>query len=139
MESHSLATEPSWWARSGPPNLLEVFLGGVYLWFGALKLAGCSPMVAFLKEVWAPLGEGPLFVALALFEVTAGLALLAGVGKKAAAAAILVHLAGTFGSMACVPHLVFRPHFPVLTLEGEFVVKNLVFAAAAVGILRGSR
>jgi putative oxidoreductase len=118
---------------------LEVFLGAVYLWFGALKLAGVSPMVEFLRAVWAPLGGGPLFILLALFEVTVGIALVAGVAKKAAAAGILAHLAGTFGAMALVPHLVFKPCFPVLTLEGEFVVKNLVFAAAAMTIWRGPK
>ena len=122
-----------------PQKALEVFLGAVYLWFGALKLAGVSPMVEFLRAVWEPLGGGPLFILLALFEVTVGVALIAGYQKKIAAAWILAHLAGTFGAMALVPHLVFKPYFPVLTLEGEFVVKNLVFAAAAVVILRGSR
>ena len=122
-----------------PQKALEVFLGAVYLWFGALKLAGVSPMVEFLRAVWEPLGGGPLFILLALFEVTVGIALIAGYGKKVAAAGILAHLAGTFGAMVLVPHLVFKPYFPVLTLEGEFVVKNLVFAAVAVVILRGSR
>ena len=122
-----------------PQKALEVFLGAVYLWFGALKLAGVSPMVEFLRAVWEPLGGGPLFILLALFEVTVGVALIAGFAKKLAAAGILAHLAGTFGAMALVPHLVFKPYFPVLTLEGEFVVKNLVFAAAALVILRGAR
>jgi uncharacterized membrane protein YphA (DoxX/SURF4 family) len=135
----AVEAESSWGATSGSRKLLEVLLGSVYLWFGVLKLAGCSPMVGFLKAVWEPLGGGPLFLTLALFEVTAGLALVAGVARKPAAAAVLAHLAGTFGAMGLVPHLVFQPHFPVLTLEGEFIVKNLVFAAAAVGILRGTR
>jgi putative oxidoreductase len=122
-----------------PQKVLEVFLGAVYLWFGALKLAGVSPMVGFLRAVWEPLGGGPLFILLALFEVTVGIALVAGIARKAAAAGILAHLAGTFVAMALVPHLMFKPCFPVLTLEGEFVVKNLVFAAAAAAIVRGSR
>src|SRR5262245_48891012 len=130
-------TEPA--AGRGSIRLLEVLLGAVYLWFGALKLAGCSPMVDFLKAVWEPLGGGPLFVALALFEVAAGGALLAGVGKRLAAAGVLVHLAGTFGAMALVPPLVFKPYFPILTLEGEFIVKNLVFAAVAITVYRGNR
>jgi len=41
----------------------------------------------------------------------------------------------------CLPQTAFRPRFPILTMEGEFVVKNLVLLAAAgtLWLLAGER
>ncbi len=57
--------------------------------------------------------------------------LLAGLWKRWTAAAAIMHLIGTFSVVFSSPQTAFRPHFPILTMEGEFVVKNLVLLAAA--------
>jgi uncharacterized membrane protein YkgB len=46
-----------------------------------------------------------------------------------------VHLAGTFMTFYAVPEIMFDPRFPILTLEGEFVVKNIVLAAAGMVVM----
>lgn len=48
-----------------------------------------------------------------------------------AAVAVVPHLLGTFGVLVFAPHLAFMPQFPLLSMDGEFVVKNLVLLAAA--------
>jgi uncharacterized membrane protein YkgB len=47
------------------------------------------------------------------------------------AAAVILHLVGTLSMLVSSPRIAFLPQFPFLTLEGEFVVKNLVLLAAA--------
>lgn len=49
-------------------------------------------------------------------------------------AAAVVHLLGTFGTLILAPTTVFLDSFPYLTMEGEFVVKNLVLLAALYAI-----
>ena len=50
------------------------------------------------------------------------------------AAAVVFHLMGTFGVLIFSPHAAFYPWFPFLTMDGEFVIKNLVLMAAAVSL-----
>lgn len=125
------------WLRKGatPERLLRASLGIVYLWFGALKLIGLSPVLELVRRAYPPMGTVPLYVGLALFEVGLGAALLSGIWRRGTAAAAILHLVGTFGVLIASPRTVFLPRFPFLTLEGEFVVKNLVLLAAAIALL----
>ena len=115
-------------------RLLRWSLGLVYLWFGALKLVGMSTVVELVRSAYPGFVAAPLYCALALFELAIGLALLAGLWTRWAAGATLLHLLGTFGVFFVAPRIAFLPSFPFLTLEGEFVLKNLVLLAAAVAI-----
>lgn len=121
-------------AKLLPATLLGSSLGIVYLWFGALKLIGLSPALELIRRAYPPMATTPLYIALAVFELALGIALLSGYWKRWTAGAVIFHLFGTFGVLLSAPQTVFLPRFPFLTLEGEFVVKNLVLLAAAVVI-----
>src|SRR4051794_17092753 len=60
------------------PLALRCALGLVFVWFGALKVTGDSPVTGLVHETlpWFPIG--PLMLALGLAEVLFGVALLAG-------------------------------------------------------------
>jgi uncharacterized membrane protein YkgB len=115
-------------------RLLRWSLGLVYVWFGALKLVGMSTVVELVRSAYPGFSAAPLYCALALFELAIGLALLVGLWTRWAAGAAVLHLLGTFGLFFVAPRIAFLPIFPFLTLEGEFVLKNLVLLAAAVAI-----
>jgi putative oxidoreductase len=123
--------------KISPAWLLRVALGIVYLWFGALKLAGISPVEELVRSSYPLLGTFPLYLALTVFELGLGTLLLAGLWKRWTAAAVFFHLLGTFGVLVFAPHIAFYPWFPFLTIDGEFVIKNLVLMAAAVSLLVG--
>ena len=120
-----------------PERLLRVSLGVVYLWFGALKLVGVSPVLELVRRSYPSLGTLPLYLALTLIELTLGVLLLAGVWPRWTAAAVIFHLMGTFGVLVSSPRAAFYPWFPFLTMTGEFVIKNLVLLAAAIALLIG--
>lgn len=122
-----------------PDRLLRLSLGIVYLWFGALKIVGMSPVLELVRAAHPSLAMVPLYVALAAFEVSLGVLLLIGVWSRTTAAAAMLHLFGTFAVVVSSPRLVFQPWFPFLTMEGEFVVKNLVLLAAAAALWSLSR
>lgn len=117
--------------RVTPDRLLRWSLGIVYLWFGALKLTNLSPVLELVRRTNRALATVPLYCGLALFELALGVLLFAGIWQRWTAVAGVVHLTGTFGLLVVSPRTVFQPSFPFLTMEGEFVVKNLVLLAAA--------
>jgi len=124
-----------------PQRMLGWSLGIVYLWFGALKLAHLSPVLELIRRTSPLLATAPFYSALALSELMLGAMLLVGVWKRWTAGATVMHLIGTFSVVFASPQTAFRPRFPILTMEGEFVVKNLVLLAAAgtLWLLAGER
>jgi len=124
-----------------PQRMLGWSLGIVYLWFGALKLAHLSPVLELIRRTSPLLATAPFYDALALSELALGGMLLAGVWKRWTAASTIMHLIGTFSVVFSSPQTAFRPSFPILTMEGEFVMKNLVLLAAAgtLWLLAGER
>lgn len=123
--------------------LLRIALGVVFVWFGALKVAGTSP-VRELVAATVPFLPGTWFVPLVgVVEVLAGLALALGIAVRPAAAVTALHLLGTFLVFAVRPGVAFGDGNPLLlSVTGEFVLKNLVLLAAALvvaGHHRGRR
>jgi putative oxidoreductase len=94
--------------------LLRVSLGIVFVWFGLLKVFEVSP------------------VALGVFEVTLGVLLLLGRMMRLTLLLFVAQMIGTFLTFLILPNVTFQHGNPLLlTVEGEFVVKNLVLIAAA--------
>jgi uncharacterized membrane protein YkgB len=112
---------------------LRVAIAAVYVWFGALKVAGTTP-VRDLVEATTPWADPSWFVpAMGLFEIALGLWLMIGRGLWAALPLFVAHMIGTFGVLVMVPEIAFQDGNPLrLTVEGEFVVKNLVMLAAVI-------
>ena len=118
-------------ARRRSLAVLRIALGIVYVWFGALKIAGTTP-VSTLVEATTPWADPGWFVpAMGGFEVALGLWLMLGRGLVFALPLFIAHMLGTFGVLVMVPDVAFQAGNPLrLTVEGEFVVKNLVLLAA---------
>ncbi|MGH8945471.1 MAG: DoxX family membrane protein [Acidimicrobiia bacterium] len=120
--------------RTLGPVLLRISLAAVFIWFGALKVTGTSPVERLVVDT-VPGADGSWFVPLlGGFEVALGVALLFGV-YPLVVAALVIHLVGTFTVMITQPELAFQNGNPLLlTTEGEFVVKNLVLLTGALTI-----
>lgn len=112
---------------------LRIAIAAVYVWFGALKVSGTTPVRA-LVEATTPWSDPSWFVpAMGVFEVLLGLWLMSGRGLRAALPLFVAHMIGTFGVLVMVPEVAFQNGNPFqLTVEGEFVVKNLVVLAAVI-------
>lgn len=114
---------------------LRVALGLVFLWFGVLKLVDSSPVMELLKQTYSFLPLKPFAAVLGVWEVLVGAGLLTGRALRWALMLMCLHLAGTFGAMVLAPSLFFHRGNPLwLTVEGEFVIKNLVLVAAGLVI-----
>ncbi|MFE9750550.1 DoxX family protein [Saccharothrix saharensis] len=120
--------------------LLRVALGVVFLWFGVLKVAGTSPVRDLVADTVPFLPASWFVPAVGAFEVLAGMALVVGVAVRPVAALTALHLLGTFLVLVVQPALAFRHGNPLLlSVTGEFVLKNLVLLAAALVVARQHR
>ena len=134
-------------ARWGLP-LLRISLGVVFLWFGALKLfPGLSPAQGLATKTISVLTFGLVppevsLPVLAVWECVIGLGLLAGVRLREVLLLLFVQMAGTLTPVFLFPGEVFTriPYAP--TLEGQYIIKNLVLVAAGIVVgatVRGGR
>jgi len=115
--------------------LLRVSLGIVFFWFGLLKVIGVSPVANLVAVAiyWAP--PGVTVPLLGIFEVALGIGLLTGVAMRLTLGLFWLHLAGTFLVLVFRPDIAFQQGNPLLlTVEGEFVVKNLVLIAGGIAV-----
>ena len=114
---------------------LRAALGLVFLWFGVLKLVDASPVMELLKHTYSFLPLKPFAAVLGAWEVLVGVGLLSGRALRLALALMCLHMAGTLTATLLAPSLFFRHGNPLwLTVEGEFVIKNVVLVAAGLVI-----
>jgi uncharacterized membrane protein YphA (DoxX/SURF4 family) len=117
------------------PTLLRLALAAVFVWFGALKIAGVSPVHELIGRT-LPFIDADLAVpALGVVEVVVGLVLAAGILPRITLLVLAGHLAGTFLTFVTASELMWGSTVLELTADGEFVVKNLVLISAALVLI----
>jgi uncharacterized membrane protein YphA (DoxX/SURF4 family) len=117
------------------PTLLRLALAVVFVWFGALKLTGASPVHELIAAT-LPFVDPDLAVpVLGGVEVALGLALALGVLPRITLLVLAGHLAGTFLTFVTAAELMWTGTPFELTADGEFVVKNLVLITAALTLI----
>jgi putative oxidoreductase len=112
--------------------LLRCAFGVVFFWFGALKVVGASPVGDFVAGTLPWFDRAWLIPVVGLFEMVIGVGLIAGRFLFLVCAVLVGHLAGTFLALLMQSEVAFQDGNPLLlAASGEFVVKNLVYIAAA--------
>lgn len=115
--------------------LLRVAVAIVFVWFGVLKVIDRSPVADLVADTayWLP---SEFFVRfLGVWEMVVGLGLLLPVALRVTLFLFWAQMAGTFLVLVIHPGLSFQSSNPLLlTLTGEFVIKNLVLITAGLAI-----
>ena len=119
--------------------LLRLSLAAVFFWFGVLKLGAASPAATLIKSSFPFLAESPYMELLGLAEMLLAVGLVIERLTKPAIILMTLHLLCTLGVALISPQVIFTSGFPMLTLEGEFVMKNLVLIAAGGAIATSRR
>lgn len=118
-------------------GLLRTTLGIVFIWFGTLKVAGVSPVADLVAGTVYWLRPDVFIPFLGVWEVIIGLGLLWGAALRLVLLLFWLQMAGTFLVLVVRPEIAFQSGNPLLlTVTGEFVIKNLVLIAA--GLVIGS-
>ena len=129
----------SWMARHGIA-FTRIALGVVFLWFGALKFVPAwSPAADLATRTISQLTGGTIEPVLSLkllatWETLIGLGLLFGVFLRATLLLLFLQMPGTMLPLFFFPRETFSifPFAP--TLEGQYIIKNLVLVSAGVVI-----
>jgi len=118
-------------------TLLRVAVALVFIWFGALKVIGRSPVEDLVADTVYWVDADSFIVLLGVWEIVVGLGLLIPIALRITLALFWAQMAGTFLVLIVHPGLSFQDGNPLLLdLTGEFVIKNLVLIAA--GLVIGS-
>lgn len=106
------------------------------MWFGILKILGYNPVFDLIYNSVIPaLAHGHGLVILGVVEAFIGLMLFINRALLFTHCIVLFHLVGTFSTFIFGWHVVFSPQFPILSLDGEFVIKNMTLAIAGLVVL----
>jgi uncharacterized membrane protein YphA (DoxX/SURF4 family) len=131
-----------WMAEHGL-LLLRVSMGVIFFWFGALKLfPGLSPAENLIRETITFFPMHLFLPFLAVWEMLIGLGFATGKFMRLTILLLFLQMPGTFSPVILRPDLVFTQFPFVLTLEGQYIIKNLVLISAALVIgatVRGGR
>jgi uncharacterized membrane protein YphA (DoxX/SURF4 family) len=130
-----------WMAKYGL-ILLRVSVGIVFLWFGFLKFfPGLSPAQDLAVRTIGVLTFGFMsaetaIILLAAWECLIGLGLLLGFFMRGTLLLLFLQMIGTMTPLFFFPNEAFTniPYAP--TLEGQYIIKNLVLISA--GIVLGA-
>lgn len=126
----------NWMARNGL-LIMRVGLGLVFLWFGALKFfPGLSPAEELVRNTVYFVSPDLFIPVLAAWEVLIGIGLIAGKFMRITLLLLFLQMPGTALPIVVLPDVVWT-NFPYgLTLEGQYIIKNLVLVSA--GLVLGA-
>jgi uncharacterized membrane protein YphA (DoxX/SURF4 family) len=127
---------------------LRISLGIIFFWFGFLKFfPGLSPADQIATETinkltFRIIGPNVSIIILAVWETLIGIGLLSGKYLRITLLLLFTQMIGTMTPLILFPTEVFTrfPYAP--TLEGQYIIKNLVLISAGLVVgatVRGGR
>ena len=130
------------WMSAAGILMLRLSIGFIFLWFGGLKFfQGLSPAediaIRTIDTITFGWFQEPLIIyGLAVWEVLIGIGLLFNIFLRETLLLLYVQMIGTFLPVFLFPEEVFQVAPYSLTLEGQYIIKNVVFISA--GIVLGA-
>ena len=113
-------------------SLLRYSLGIIYIWFGGLKVVELSPAQELVENTVYWFENPKTFVPiLGIWEVVIGITMCIKPLIRVSIFLLFVQMPGTFLPLVLFPEVCFT-NFPFgLTLEGQYIVKNLIIISSA--------
>jgi len=128
------------WMHKNGVKLLRISIGIVFIWFGALKYFDhLSPAqdlaVNTIQSLTSHLFPDQLdLYLLATLEVAIGIGLLFRLYLRFTLFLLFFQMLGTFTPLFLFPDLAFTAFPYGLTLEGQYILKNLIIISAGIVI-----
>jgi uncharacterized membrane protein YkgB len=115
---------------------LRISLGVILLWIGLLKFADPTPVVGLIQaSPFHALGNAGFVHFLGVLEVIAAALLLTNRAVRYVGLATVLLFASTLTIFLTTPAVVYgMAGFPHLSLAGQFLLKDLVLAAASITV-----
>lgn len=122
-----------WMYKYGKP-LLRYSLAITFFWFGFLKVIDASPAQELVARTAFWFDSDIFIIVLGVWEMLIGLFLGFKPLLRIAILLLLLQMPGTFLPLILFPEVCFE-NFPLeLTLEGQYIIKNLILISAAIVI-----
>ena len=125
------------WVAEHGVTVLRISVGIIFFWFGVLKFfPRLSPAEDLAARTIAALSFGIVKPAvsvplIATWECLIGLSLITGQFVRIALVTMFAHMCGTVTPLVLFPHETWT-HVPyAATLEGQYILKNMVLVSAA--------
>ncbi|RMG23021.1 MAG: hypothetical protein D6724_09220 [Armatimonadetes bacterium] len=110
---------------------MRIGLGIVFVWFGALKVVGSSPAAELVTKTVYWFDPAWFVPFLGWWEVAIGVCLAVPALTRVGIALLALQMPGTFLPLVLLPQVCFQDSVFHLTLEGQYIVKNLVIIGSA--------
>ena len=121
-------------------SILRISLAIVFFWFGALKVIDASPaqeLVGQAAEILIPFHFPGFIYFLGYWEMLIGVFLLFHRTLMYGIALLFLQMLGAMSPLIILPEVSYT-HFPFeLTMEGQYIIKNLVLISAAIVSAKG--
>ena len=115
--------------------LIRIPLFIIFFWFGILKIIGLSPAQQLVIDTvyWMPFFEASVWtVIIGYWEVFIAIFFLFKKTTFIALTLLFLQMTGTFLPLLILPDITFQNSNPFLpTLEGQYIIKNIIIIAAA--------
>ena len=112
----------------------------IFFWFGLLKVIKLSPAQGVVIDTvyWMPfLSPESWVIVIGFWEMLIGLLFLTKKTTFYAMVLLFLQMSGTFMPLVLLPSVTFQNSNPFLpTLEGQYIIKNIIIIAAALIIGR---
>ncbi|HET98047.1 MAG TPA: hypothetical protein ENN98_05040 [Desulfurivibrio alkaliphilus] len=111
--------------------VLRLSLAIIFFWFGALKPLGLSPEEELIKSTVYWVEPSAFIPILGWWEMAIGLGLLCRPLIRVALLLLVLQIPGTMLPLLLLPEVCFT-RFPFgVSLEGQYIIKNLFLVSAA--------
>jgi uncharacterized membrane protein YkgB len=125
-----------WMAEYGL-KILRIGLGAVFFWFGVLKFfPGLSPAENLVRNTIYFINPDLFIPVLALWESLIGIGLITGKYMRFTLLLLFLQMPGTAMPIFILPDVVWTAFPYGLTLEGQYIIKNIVLIGA--GLVLGA-
>jgi len=123
------------WMQKYGLTVLRIGLGIVFLWFGVLKFfKGLSPAEDLVRNTIYFVDPDFFIHILAAWESLIGIGLISGKFMRTTLLLLFLQMPGTALPLLILPEKVWTIFPYALTLEGQYIVKNLVLIGAGLVI-----
>jgi len=112
-------------------TILRITLAITFIWFGALKPFGQSPAVELITKTVYWFDPDIFIPILGIWEMLIGICLLFPPLIRVGLGLLALQMPGTFLPLVILPEVCFTSVPFDLTLEGQYIIKNLVLIGAA--------
>ena len=120
--------------------LIRIPIFIIFFWFGFLKIVDLSPAQELVQDTvyWMPFLSAEMWTyVIGFWEVLIGVFFLFKKTTLIAMLLLLIQMSGTFLPLVILPEITFQDSNPfLLTLEGQYIIKNIIIITAALIIGR---